>query len=93
MFFLITGKRLLIFASYFDVTYHNILRRRMMVEAIRETRNTRGVDKDGYELKHVADHLEDIIRKSGYEEDEDPKRHGKQYCMKCPRTKETVWKN
>ena len=62
------------FASYFDVTYHNILRRRMMVEAIRETRNTRGVDKDGYELKHVADHLENIIRKSGYEEDEDPKK-------------------
>ena len=62
------------FASYFDVTYHNILRRRMMVEAIRETRNTRRMDAEGYELKHVADHLENIIRKSGYEEDEDPKK-------------------
>ena len=62
------------FASYFDVTYHNILRRRMLVEAVRETKKTRGMDTEGYELKHVADHLENIIRASGYEEDEDPKK-------------------
>lgn len=62
------------FASYFDVTYNNILRRRLLIEAMRQTRETRGMDSEGYELKHVADHLENLLRQNGLEADEDPRK-------------------
>lgn len=57
------------FATYFNFTYNNLLKRRLIVEAIRELENY--IPKDGIEIFRVVDKLKELYKRYNIEKDED----------------------